>query len=166
MQVPRRGDCYQLTARADGADREVADARFSRIRLFLVEHKVALKPTDDVTSVDGWRAVTPESVAHFSAVAYFFGRELHQRYHIPIGLIDSSWRGTLAEAWVSEGSLKQLPEFQPSINFLKTIDEPAAIAEHQKYLKTKSEWYEQHRRGMAPAGLTTGPSSWLGQLPC
>lgn len=138
-------------------EKEVASAQFQQIRLFKVHHRVALQPISDAEG-DGWAPVTPGSSGSFSAVAYFFGRELHQRYHIPVGLIDSSWGGTLAEAWVSEASLKQFAEFRSSIDFLKGIDESAAIAEHQNYLKMKSEWYTQY--GGEDRGRVDGVDVW------
>lgn len=125
------------------ADQELADAHYPQIRLFKVHHKIALEPIKNAEA-DGWTAVTPETAKSFSGVAYFFGRELHKRYRIPVGLIDSSWGGIVAEAWVSEDSLKRFAEFTPSIDSLKKIDEQAAIAEHQLYVKKKSEWYKQH----------------------
>jgi len=145
----------------NNADVEIAAAQFPQIRLFKVHRRIALQPTVDAEA-DGWSPVTPTSVTSFSAVAYFFGRELHQRYHIPIGLIDSSWGGTVAEAWVSEDSLKnQFPEFRQSIDSLKNIDEPAAIAEDQKYLKAKPEWYNQH--GAEDRGRVDGLNLWAAQ---
>jgi len=125
------------------ADQELANAHFPQIRLFKVHHKIALTPISNAEA-DAWIPVTPESARSFSAVAYFFGRELHQRYRVPVGLIDSSWGGTVAEAWVSEGSLKPFPEFTRAIDSLKNIDEKAAVAEYQQYLTEKSEWYKQH----------------------
>lgn len=125
------------------ADQEVAGAHFPQIRLFKVHHKIAHLPIADAEA-DAWTPVTPQAAAGFSAVAYFFGRELHQRYRIPIGLIESDWGGTVAEAWVSEASLKRFPEFAQSIDSLKRIDEQAAGAEYQQYLKKKSEWYKHH----------------------
>src|SRR5688572_8043132 len=65
----------------NNADREIAGANFPHIRLLVVKHDTALKSKRAVSS-GGWRAVTPENVGEFSAVAYLFGRELHQRYRI------------------------------------------------------------------------------------
>ena len=145
----------------NNADLEIASAHFPQIRLFNVQHRIALQPMADAEA-DGWAAVTPANTSSFSAIAYFFGRELHQRYHIPIGLIDSSWGGTVAEAWISEAALKrQFPEFRESIGSLKNIDEAAAIAEHQKYLKTKSEWYKQY--GAEDRGCLDGVNLWAAQ---
>ncbi len=52
-----------------------------------------------------WAKCNPASVREFSAVAYYFGRELHQKEKVPIGIIESSWGGTVAEAWTSMRSL-------------------------------------------------------------
>lgn len=114
----------------DHAEQEVAGADFPQIRLLRVDHTVALMPETHVDA-DAWTAVTPTAVASFSAVGYFFGRELHQRYQVPIGLIESSWDGTVAEAWVSAASLGGFPEFRASIESSKNlaaaaIDDPRA----------------------------------------
>jgi sialate O-acetylesterase len=142
---------------ANNADTELAGAHFPQIRLFNVHHRIAPQPVADVEA-DGWTSVTPTSTRSFSAVAYFFGRELHRRYHIPIGLIDSCWGGTVAEAWMSERALKRFPEFQESIDSLRRIDESTAIPEYQQYLKEKSEWYAQH--GNEDRGRVAGVDVW------
>ena len=82
------------------ADKEIAAAQFPRIRIFLVKHKPADYPQDDVEST-GWAACTPETAPDSSAVAYFFARNLQQKLGVPIGLIESSWGGTPAESWTS-----------------------------------------------------------------
>jgi sialate O-acetylesterase len=90
---------FPMTDLAD-ASAEVAAAQFPKIRLFLVEHKPADYPLENVSS-KGWAACTPESVADSSAVAYFFARNLQQKLGVPIGLIESFWGGTPAESWTS-----------------------------------------------------------------
>jgi len=125
------------------ADQVLAAARFPQIRLFKLHHKIAFRPIQDAET-DGWTAVTPGTANGFSAVAYFFAKELQQRYRVPVGLIDSSWGGTVAEAWVSREGLRRFPEFTPSIDSLKKIDEQTAIAGHQEYLEKKLEWFKQH----------------------
>lgn len=101
----------------DYADREVAGARFPQIRLFPIANELALTPQSDVSST-GWRSALPESVGEFSAVAYLFGRELHERYRVPVGLIQSSWSGTPAEAWIGEEGLRRFPEFLATARML------------------------------------------------
>jgi sialate O-acetylesterase len=149
-------------------DQEVRDTAYPQLRLFKVHRKAGLKPADDAEA-DTWAVSTPETAANFSAVAYLFGREIHKRYHIPVGLIETSWGGTVAEAWISEGGLKSFPEFQQSIESLKHIDEKSATAEYDQYVKQKAAWDGQHAaedRGRVDghdiwAATDLNTSSWL-----
>ena len=87
---------------AQDADKEIAAADHPRIRLFSVKRVTALEPKDDVTPMDAaptWMVATPASITNFSAVGYFFSRELQRARDVPIGFIHSSWGGTPAEAW-------------------------------------------------------------------
>lgn len=79
---------------------EIAAAQFPKIRIFMVKHKPADYPLDNVES-KGWAACTPETVADSSAVAYFFARNIQQKVGVPIGLIETFWGGTAAESWTS-----------------------------------------------------------------
>ena len=82
------------------AQTEIAAAEYPKIRFFLVKHKPADYPLEDVES-KGWAACTPETAADSSAVAYFFARHLQQKLGVPIGVIESYWGGTAAESWTS-----------------------------------------------------------------
>ncbi|MEM9328608.1 MAG: hypothetical protein AAGA85_23275 [Bacteroidota bacterium] len=84
---------------SNDAVNEIAAANFSGIRLYQVPNLVSRTPADDVQGE--WTLCTPETIPEFSAVAYFFGRELHQAEDVPIGLVHSSWGGTPSEAWTS-----------------------------------------------------------------
>ena len=90
-------------------EEEIKNANFSNIRLFTVLTKASPKPLDDVTG--SWAECSPETIKNFSAVAYFYGRDLYQKLNIPIGLISSSWGGTKAEAWTSQNVLEENPDF-------------------------------------------------------
>src|ERR1035437_2752612 len=93
-------------------EKEIADANYPDIRLLRVEKSVAFKPANElVVRNKGWVTCSPKTISEFSSVAYFFGRNLNQDLHIPVGLIDASWGGTIAEAWTSSGSLKTMPDF-------------------------------------------------------
>jgi sialate O-acetylesterase len=80
-------------------DQEIANANQPRIRLLVVKRAVSFFPLDDITG--SWTACTPETAKDFSAVAYFFGREIAAKENVPIGLIESAWGGTPALSWVS-----------------------------------------------------------------
>ncbi|MEO7715161.1 MAG: sialate O-acetylesterase [Capsulimonas sp.] len=102
---------------------EVAAANYPNVRIFTTAKSTAFTPQDLTTG--HWEAVTPESIATqgtwsgFSAVGYFFGRELNQKLNIPIGLIQTSWGGTIAEAWTSEGSVAKLPDFKDKLEIVR-----------------------------------------------
>jgi sialate O-acetylesterase len=84
-------------------DKAIAEANHPKIRLFQVPRKTTVTPQTDVDAK--WAECSPQTVRNFSAVAYFFGRDLHQRLNVPIGLIDTSFGGTPAEAWTSREAL-------------------------------------------------------------
>lgn len=93
------------------ATSEIPQANFAKIRLFTVEKDISFKPKDDLKSGE-WRECTPSNAADFSAVAYYFGKTLHQQLEIPIGLINSSWGGTKVEPWISWDLMSLEPEFK------------------------------------------------------
>jgi sialate O-acetylesterase len=102
---------------------ELADAQYPNIRLLQVEHVTSSIPLNDAkVSNGGWQPCTPQSVAGFSAVAYFFARDIYKRTGVPIGLIHSSWGGTIVEAWTSENTVKQFPDLADAYNKVKTLN--------------------------------------------
>ena len=80
-----------------GADLPKADN--SQIRLMIVKKNAADYAQEDVETTATWAASTPETAREFSAVAWYFARDIEQREHVPVGVIDSTWGGTLAESW-------------------------------------------------------------------
>ena len=96
------------------ADQEIAAANYPAIRMFTVAQVAVPRPAGEVAG-SGWQVCSPATVAGFSAVAYFFWREINQHYRVAVGLVVSSWGGTPAEAWVSAEGLRAFPEFAPGI---------------------------------------------------
>jgi len=92
-------------------EKEIAAANYPEIRLFTVPRRVAKTPREDLEG-GFWAPCTPQTVADFSAVAYFFGRKIHKDLNVPVGLINCSWGGTPAEAWTSAEMLKTLPAYR------------------------------------------------------
>ena len=118
-------------------DEEIARADYPMIHLFQVKHVVADQPADDV--VGGWQVCSPATAKSFSAVEYFFGRNLQQNLHIPMGLIESDWGGTPAQSWTSRPAL----ESDPSLKFvLDDWDKTLAgyPARKQKYDSDLEAW--------------------------
>ncbi len=98
---------------SNDAEKEISEANHPNIRLFTVPKKISPKPLSHFDAE--WNVCSPETVAEFSAVGYFFGRQLHQELNVTIGLIDSSWGGTIAEAWTSAGALSDLADFRDAV---------------------------------------------------
>jgi len=89
---------------------EIARAYYPRLRMFTVQKAVAGRPQREVKGY--WAAAQPQTVGEFSAVGYFFARELLGALNVPIGMIHSSWGGTPAESWTSRETLESDPEFK------------------------------------------------------
>ncbi len=142
-------------------EQEVASADHPQLRQFYVPQKTALSPT---TSVAGkWVVCSPQTVADFTAVGYFFGRDLLQARHTPVGLIHSSWGGTPAEAWTSQDALKKLPGFAVSVAELEQYA-AALKAGTFDYDKLLGSWYAANDIGLSQKPAWSAPdvdiTSW------
>lgn len=105
---------------ANDAVMEMANANYPNIRLFTVERAISNKPKTDVGGT--WQPCSPTTAGDFSAVGYFFGKDIYQGTHIPIGLICSSWGGTVAETWTSPKAIREIPEFTQKLAESEKID--------------------------------------------
>ena len=111
MEMPLSG--FAGSAVVQNSAEEIRNANHPDLRLLLVHHSATPYPQDDFQGDIAWTVCTPETAAKFSAVAYFFGREIASTEHVPIGLIDSTWGGTPAEAWVSLDGLSADASLMP-----------------------------------------------------
>ena len=103
-------------AYATNAGQEIAAANYPGIRMFKVEHVVTANPRtfsielDPCDNVHGaWAVCSPQNAPDFSAVGYFFSRELSKTLNVPIGMINASWGGTPVEAWIGRSALMKNP---------------------------------------------------------
>ncbi|MCB8995272.1 MAG: sialate O-acetylesterase [Bacteroidales bacterium] len=132
---------------------EIAASENDEIRNFFVERLINLEgPQDDFPS-GSWKSANPTNVLGFSAVAYFFAKEIYEKYHIPIGLINSSVGGTLIEAWTSEDGLKQFPDIlevskrNKNKSYIDSLIQnspgPVQRTEKDAGLEADPKWYEE-----------------------
>ena len=96
--------------RSNDADLEKAAAKFPQIRFVSVPPVGSQEPQWNFTGT--WQACSPATVGDFSAVGYFFGRQVHQTLGVPVGLIDNAWGGSAAEAWVQRNKLAAHPRLR------------------------------------------------------
>ncbi|MBN9381127.1 MAG: hypothetical protein J0H74_10190 [Chitinophagaceae bacterium] len=87
---------------------DVAASANDQIRQLLVERDYRATPARSFKR-GGWKSAGPQTLPAFSAAAYFFARTLYEKYHVPIGIINASYGGTVAQAWTSGEGLKELP---------------------------------------------------------
>jgi sialate O-acetylesterase len=139
----------------DDWEKEVATATHPRIRHFGVAQEKSLTPLPTVKGA--WVVCSPETVKDFTAVGYFFGRDLEKARHVPIGIIHSSWGGTPAEAWTSEAGLRALPEFADVGAEIKTLiaDPAAARRAYEAKLET---WFAANDSGSVAGKLWSDPA--------
>ncbi len=99
--------------RSESPQVAIETSAHDRIRLFTVPKLKAAEPIDEVRAQ--WELCGPESVARFSAVAYYFGRDLQAARGVPVGLVHTSWGGSPAEVWIREEVMAANPEFKRDI---------------------------------------------------
>jgi sialate O-acetylesterase len=121
------------------AELEIAVSNYPNIRLFTVERKVSEQPQSDCAG--SWTSCSPETIPGFSAVAYYFGRELHKVLDVPVGLIHTSWGGTPAEAWTRREILEKDKDFAPILmRYADAVARyPQAKTEHEQKV---AQWKE------------------------
>lgn len=105
-------------SRALNPDSEIPAAQHDDIRLLTIPHGSASTPQARLAQPVRWRAVTPETIAGFSAVCYFFARDLQESEPVPMGLIDASWGGSQIEAWVGADRLRALGGFEEALDLI------------------------------------------------
>jgi sialate O-acetylesterase len=88
-----------------GAAEEIPKADHPQIRLFTVPKKIATEPQSD-TLTAAWQICSPVTAKEFSAVAYYFARDVHHKLNVPIGIIESAWPGTTIEEWIDPKTLQ------------------------------------------------------------
>jgi sialate O-acetylesterase len=130
MEFPLEGFPGANPAPLKDGEKEIAAANHPRIRLLIQQKATSTVPLTEGS--DTWKECTPETARHFSAVAYFFGREISERENVPVGLIDTTWGGTPAHSWIS-------PEALAAGNLTSVFVDAGTIARDQAAGKPPAE---------------------------
>ena len=142
--------------RAQDAEKEIAAANYPLLRHIKVDHNVAETPVETVKTT-GWQAATPATVGHFSAIGYFFARDLLRKLNIPIGLVNSTWGGTAIEAWMSPASLQATAAFA-GVNARWQKDLAEAPEREANFPREREAWAKANE--IATATKTKNPLPW------
>ncbi len=121
---------------ANNAEQEIKQADYPMIRHFGVQKSVSSKLEDDVKGGE-WKICSPENAGEFTAVGYFFARELFHSLKIPIGLVHTSWGGTHSETWTSREAFEQSAEFKDMIASMPALDLDAIAKQKNEALHNK-----------------------------
>jgi sialate O-acetylesterase len=135
---------------------DIANAENSQIRHFFLATRYDFNAAQDDLPSGNWEAANPQNVLRFSAVAYFFAKTLFEKYHVPIGLINSSVGGSPAEAWLSADAIKKFSEHEDVFMKYKSSYYIDSIRKAENAVTTK--WYT--RLQQADQGLT-GAKKWF-----
>jgi sialate O-acetylesterase len=117
---------------------EIANADYPMIRHIKIPNTVSSTPKEDVTKGD-WQICSPQSAGDFTAAGYFFARELYNKLHVPIGLINTSWGGTMIETWISKKGFEQTPYFKKMIDSMSSLDLENAAKQKKEAIMKKIE---------------------------
>lgn len=154
MEMPLDG-----WGKVNNYQQEIASATYSQIRLLQIERSIAEKPIKSiVVRNNGWGICSPQSIADFSATAYFFAREIYLKTKIPIGLIHSSWGGTVAEAWTSYPFLKSFENLYASATLMR---EGKLEATYVKAMKEFIDWEDKMR--VMDQGFKNADTLWASE---
>jgi len=142
------------------ATNDVATANYPQIRLLTVPRLIAAKPVQTLSCQ--WLPCSPETIRQgvwggFSASGFFFGRELYRELKIPIGLMHSSWGGTVAEAWTSAEGLTPLGDFKDT---LAQLQAPANEKNPPDYSELYEQWCRKKDAGTQRGWATAETVDW------
>lgn len=112
-------------AASNNAQQEIAAADYPQIRLLFVDRAVSVSPQKEFRG--RWEMCSPKTVPGFSAVGYFFGRDLHKALKVPVGLVHTNWGGTPAQAWTSAEGFKDKPELSRYADRAKWLTDNAPV---------------------------------------
>src|ERR1035437_375644 len=165
---------HQMILHRELYEDDIAKANYPEIRQFWIPTLTDLQKLYDDLPTGYWKSANPQDVLQFSAVAYFFAKTIYQKYHVPIGLINSSVGGPGIEAWISEEGLKQFPSVLDKIQknkdtaYINTINRTAFAANANRPKPTDKgligpmPWYDTSYAGKGWHNISL-PGYWEDQ---
>lgn len=137
----------------------IARTTNDNLRLLTVSRRMELTGAQSLQQQDDWKTASPKSIDEFSAVCYFFGREIQEKLNVPVGLIAASWGGSPIEAWMKLSSVDNLGLFSKEIVDIKHfVQEPEKAK--AEYEQSKLEWWKINDPGTFPDKLFDPTSEW------
>src|SRR5579871_2689183 len=130
MQVVRSGDSFG----------EIRGAANKNIRLLNVEHQISAWPLQAFLSPVSWKVASSDTVPEWSAVCFFFARELQSTQHVPMGLIESNWGGANIRPWLSESALRAIGGYDSGLDLLPLYAKDTTAAQ-LRFAEHWQQWW-------------------------
>ncbi|MBI5773237.1 MAG: sialate O-acetylesterase [Verrucomicrobia bacterium] len=153
-----------LHGAVDRADEEIAAAKFPQIRMFVHDtpfdiYALAVPPSEPLVDRPGqWRVCSPQTAAEFSAIGYFFARDLHRQLGVPVGILSAPVGGTPIEAWATLEAQQAVPAFRLLLDdWQKRTANFEPEREQKDFLDKKRVWLKQ--RAVATKKGETAPKA-------
>jgi sialate O-acetylesterase len=157
----------KLHGSVDRADEVIAAANYPGIRMFVHDapfaiYELPVPPREPLANRAGaWRVCSPQTVADFSALGYFFARDLHQQLGVPVGVISAAVGGTPIEAWTDVAAQQAVPALKPVLDdWQKRLVNFDPEREQKKYLAAKTAWLKERSEALKsgqPASKAPSP---------
>jgi sialate O-acetylesterase len=151
------------------AEKEIAAADYPGIRLLMVTKSWKPEPQNDIEGT--WKVCSPKTIAEggwggFSACAYYFGRELHKKLGVAVGLIDSSWGGTRIEPWTPPEGFAAVPALKKEYEMVELGDPQSALHQQrlEQFLKETEQWLGAARQALTERNLVPAMPTYPAEL--
>ncbi len=149
---------------SNNPEAEIANGNYPRIRHIKVPNTISAEPLDDIRETE-WMICSPETVGQFTAVGYFFARELQKELNVPIGLINTSWGGTHVETWTSREAFEESGEFRDMISSMPRLNMDSIRRKNEEAVRVKIEKLQGPVKNSRQAGerwkeFSFDDSSW------
>lgn len=128
---------------------EIARAQDDSIRLLTVTREISLTPQESFGTPVRWQAVSPQTIGEFSAVCYYFARELKKHVEVPMGLIHASWGGSKIEPWMSAAALQAAGGYEDKLEMLALQATQPRVA-IKKWAQVWEQWWATRVPGTQP----------------
>lgn len=134
------------------ANEQIANSDNDQVRMWTAARTVSPEPADDVPG--SWAVASPQTTGDFSAVAYYFARDLQEQLGVPVGVLHASWGGTPVEAWTSTDKLKSIDWAKPILD--RYADALSKYGERMAEYQAGVKRWEHTRNGPANTGHKAG----------
>jgi len=142
------GECWYI------AD-DIKNADLPQIRRIRINWGKSDKPQDDVSVASPWQVCTPQTAGGFSAVGFYFAREIAQKTGVPIGILDAGWNGTAIEPWTSPEGMEMVPELRQAVADVKNGTSFYPTDQMARALDETERWIATARKTLAKGELIT-----------